>query len=120
MSRVLIVTDDERDRAQVHSALSIDGNQLIDHDDPRSAADRAAAEAAQVAVVNLRVGSMGGMAIARDFRARPQPVPVVLLLDREADTFLAGRSGAQGWVTKPYTAAALRAAIKTAIGSAAE
>jgi DNA-binding response OmpR family regulator len=44
-------------------------------------------------------------------------VPVVLLLDRQADTFLAGRSGADAWVTKPFTASALRAAIKTAMGA---
>lgn len=117
MSRVLIVTDDPHGRDRVHSALSFGGNELIDHPDPRSAADRASAEAADVAVVDLRVGSMGGFAITRDFRARKERVPVVLLLDREADTFLAGRSGADGWVTKPFTASALRAAIQTATRS---
>ena len=117
MSRVLIVSDDPHNRDRVHSVLSFDGNELIDHDDPRSAADRAAEESVDVAVVNLRVGSMGGMAITRDFRARQARVPVVLLLDRQADTFLAGRSGADAWVTKPFTASALRAAIKTATGA---
>jgi DNA-binding response OmpR family regulator len=117
MSRVLIVTDDPHNRDRVHSVLSIAGNELIDHDDPRSAADRATEEAVDVAVVSLQIGSMGGMAITRDFRARPERVPVVLLLDRQADTFLAGRSGADAWVTKPFTASALRAAIKTAVGA---
>ena len=117
MSRVLIVTNDERDRDQVHAALSFGGNELIDHQDPGSAADRAAEESVDVAVVELRVGSMGGMAIAREFRAHQERIPVVLLLDRQADTFLAGRSGAQAWVTKPFTAAALRAAISTALSS---
>ena len=117
MSRVLIVTDDPRDRDRVHSALSFGGNELIDHDDPESAADRAADESVDVAVVDLRVGSMGGMALSREFRARETRVPVVLLLDRQADTFLAGRSGADAWVTKPFTASALRAAVTTATGS---
>ena len=117
MSRVLIVTDDVRDRDQVHAALSLRGNELIDHEDPGTAADRAAKESVDVAVVDLQVGSMGGMAIARDFRAHDEQIPVVLLLDRQADTFLAGRSGAQAWVTKPFTAAALRAAISTATSS---
>ncbi len=117
MSRVLIVTDDVRDRDQVRAALSFGGNELIDHEDPGSAADRAATESVDVAVVDLQVGSMGGMAIARDFRAHGEKIPVVLLLDRQADTFLAGRSGAQAWVTKPFTAAALRAAISTATSS---
>ncbi len=115
MSRVLIVTDDPRERDRVHAVLSIHGNELIDHDDPGSAADRAAEEEADVAVVDLRVGSMGGMAITRDFRARAEHIPVVLLLDRQVDTFLAGRAGAAAWVTKPFTASALRAAIDSAV-----
>ncbi len=114
MSRVLIVTDDKRDRDQVHSALSVSGNELIDHPDPESAAARAAEESADVAVVDLQVGSMGGMAVARDFRSK-NDIPVVLLLDREADTFIAGRSGAKGWVTKPFTAAELRSVIENAV-----
>lgn len=117
MSRVLIVSGDSRDRARVHSALSVEGNELIDHAHPESAAQRAADDHADVAVVELRIGSMGGMAIARDFRAREERVPVVLLLDREADTFLAGRSGADAWVVKPFTASALRAAVSSATGA---
>ena len=117
MSRVLIVTDEPRHRDRLHSALSVDGNELIDHADPESAAVRAVEEEADVAVVDLRIGSMGGMAVARDFRAAEERVPVVLLLDRQADTFLAGRSGADAWVVRPFTASALRAAISSAIGA---
>lgn len=114
MPRVLIVTDDPHNRDRVHAALSLEGNELIDHEDPRSAAERAAEELADVAVVNLQIGSMGGVAVTRDFRARHPRVPVVLMLDRQADTFIAGRSGADAWVTKPFTASAIRAAISTA------
>lgn len=118
MSRILIVTDNARDRDRVHAALSIPGNELIDHDDPNTAADRAAETHADVAVVDLRLGSMGGMAVAREFRSRPERVPVVLLLDREVDTFLAGRSGADAWVVKPIEAAGLRAAVQSAAEAA--
>jgi DNA-binding response OmpR family regulator len=117
MPRILIVTDDPIVRARVHAALSIRGNDLIDHDDPETAAQRAADDRADVAVVDLRLGSMGGMAVARSFRARPERVPVVLLLDRQADTFLAGRSGADGWIIKPIEASVLRAAIASVAGA---
>lgn len=117
MSRVLIVSDDPRNRDRVHSALSFEGNELIDHTDPGTAAQRAEDDQADVAVVELRIGSMGGMALARDFRAREERVPVVLLLDRDVDTFLAGRSGADSWVVKPFTASALRAAVRYATGA---
>ena len=58
-------------------------------------------------LVDLQVGSMGGMAITRAVRDaftgtdRTAP-PVILLLDRDADAFLAGRSGAAAWVRKPF------------------
>ena len=60
---------------------------------------------------------MGGMAITRSIRELDEPTPVVMLLDREADAFLAGRSGASGWVVKPFSAFALRTAIADASGA---
>ena len=38
-------------------------------------------------------------------------IPIVLLLDRAADAFLAGRSGAQAWLRKPIDAFDLRAVL---------
>ena len=94
MSRVLVVADDPWVVSEVHAALSIGTNELIDHSDPSTAAVATGDESVDVAVVDLQVASMGGMAITRSIRDLREPVPVVLLLDREADTFLAGRSGA--------------------------
>ena len=111
MSRVLIVADDPWVVREVHAALSIGSTELIDHDDPATAAAAAIEHSVAAAVVDLQVASMGGMAIARSIRDSTEPVPVVLLLDREADTFLAGRSGANAWVVKPFTASALRSAV---------
>jgi DNA-binding response OmpR family regulator len=117
MSRILVVADEPWVRNEVHAALSIGANELIDHDDPETAASTAAETSADVAIVDLQVASMGGMALTRAMRDRVEPVPVVLLLDREADSFLANRAGASAWVTKPFTAAALRAAVETAAGA---
>ena len=49
---------------------------------------------------------MGGMATCMDLRleesgGRLPHVPVLMLLDRRADVFLARRAGADGWVVKP-------------------
>jgi AmiR/NasT family two-component response regulator len=44
-------------------------------------------------------------------------VPVVLLLDRNADAFIAKRAGAAAWVRKPFTAFELRSAVAAAIGT---
>ncbi len=116
MSRVLVVANDPWVVSEVHAALSIGSTELINHDDPATAAAAAIEHSVDAAVVDLQVASMGGMAITRSIRDSADPVPVVLLLDREADTFLAGRSGADAWVVKPFTASALR----TAVASVAE
>lgn len=118
MSRVLLVADDPWVVSEVHASLSIGTNELVDHSDPSTAAAVAGDESVDVAVVDLQVGSMGGMAITRSIRDLEDPVPVVLLLDREADTFLAGRSGATAWVVKPFTSSALRTAVSRASGDA--
>ena len=118
MSRVLVVTDELWVRNEVHAALSIGTNELIDHDDPATAAATATAESVDAAIVDLQVSSMGGMAVTRSIRDSEHPVPVIILLDREADTFLAGRSGATAWITKPFTASALRSTVAGVTGAA--
>lgn len=118
MSRVLVVADEPWVVNQVHSALSIGENELIDHADPSTVPAAINDESATVAIVDLQVGSMGGMAITRSIRSLENPIPVIMLLDREADTFLAGRSGADAWVVKPFTASALRAAVSDVRGAA--
>jgi len=102
----------------VHSALSIDDNELVDHSDPETAAAAVENGDFDVAVVDLQIASMGGFAVTRSIRDTDNPIPVVLLLDREADVFLAGRAGASAWVVKPFTASALRAAITDVTGAA--
>jgi DNA-binding response OmpR family regulator len=118
MSRVLVVADDPWVVSEVHAALSIGTNELIDHHDPSTAAMAVEDESVEVAVVDLQVASMGGMAITRSIRSLENPVPVVLLLDREADAFLAGRSGASAWVVKPFSSSELRSAVADATGNA--
>lgn len=91
--------------------------EIVVLDDPRRAVERiATGEMGSIVVVDMQVGSMGGMAICRAIReeraARSvSPLPVVLLLDRQADAFLARRTGAAGWVLKPFTAFQLRSVL---------
>ena len=60
-------------------------------------------------VLDLQIGNMGGIAACLHLRheagaGRLPDVPVLMLLDRQADVFLAKRSGADGWVVKPLDA----------------
>jgi two-component system nitrate/nitrite response regulator NarL len=68
-----------------------------------------------LAVIDLQVGSMGGMAIAMALRLDESGgllphVKVLMLLDRAADIYLAQRSGAEGWLIKPLDALRLKRA----------
>jgi DNA-binding response OmpR family regulator len=71
-----------------------------------------------VGIFDLQIGSMGGMAVTLALRldesagAVPH-VPVLMLLDRVADTHLARRSGADGWLVKPLDPLRLLRAVRT-------
>ena len=121
-SRIIVVADEEWTRNDVHAALTEPDYALTDHEDPTTVGEALASEKPDLVVVDLQVGSMGGMAIARQLHqqaalAGEKEVPVVMLLDRSADDFLAKRSGVAGWVTKPFTAHEIRTAVERAIGS---
>lgn len=124
MPRVLVVADEPWITNEVHATLTGRDFELIDHADPATAADSAVAESADVVVVDLQVDAMGGMAITRAVREatgdRDSPgLPVVLLLDRSADGFLAKRAGAAAWLTKPFTSHQMQAAVGAALASRA-
>lgn len=66
-------------------------------------------------VLDLQIGNMGGMAACMDLRleygaGRLPDVAVLMLLDRDADVFLARRADADGWLVKPLDAFRLRRA----------
>ena len=124
MPKVLVVADTPWVRNDVHAALSTPGWELVDHEDPPTVPRAAHRSGVDAAVIDMQVKTMGGMAITRALKEAEHvdgidPVPVVLLLDRAADAFLAKRAGAAGWVKKPFTAAELRSALSLAMGAAA-
>jgi DNA-binding response OmpR family regulator len=119
MPRVLVVTDEPWIRNEVHAALADPGFVLVDHADPASVPETVRSEAIDLVLADLQVGNMGGMAVTRALRGDTEinggdVTPVVLLLDRSADAFLARRAGATGWITKPFTAHDLRRALEQA------
>ena len=82
----------------------------------RDVTDVVKARTPDLAILDLQSGSMGGMAVAMNLRldessgALPH-VPVLMLLDRTADVFLARRSGADGWLIKPLDALKIQRAV---------
>lgn len=76
-----------------------------------------------VAVIDMQVGSMGGVAITMAARldesvGKHARVPVVLLLDREADVYLTGRCDADAYLIKPINALHLTRTVREIVGGA--
>jgi DNA-binding response OmpR family regulator len=68
-------------------------------------------------ILDMQIGNLGGIATCLDIRLeegkdRLPPTPVLMLLDRDADLFLAKRSQADGWLFKPIDAFRLRRAAQ--------
>ena len=68
-------------------------------------------------ILDLQIGNMGGMAaslaIKEDLDHKGlSETPVMILLDRTDDTFLARRSDADGWLVKPVDPVRLRRAAE--------
>jgi DNA-binding response OmpR family regulator len=74
------------------------------------------ARPAGLVIADMQIGAMGGVAVAFDVKleadaGRLEPCPVLLILDRRPDVFMARRSGAEGWVVKPLDPIRLRTAV---------
>lgn len=75
-----------------------------------------------VVVVDLQIANMGGMAVVMDLRleesaGRLPRVPVLLLLDREADRFLARSSRADAILLKPVDPGTMRRTVRQLIAA---
>jgi DNA-binding response OmpR family regulator len=114
MTRVLLVTDADWVRNAVNASLTLGVWEVAEADDPSAVLDMARESAFDVVIVDMQVGSMGGMAVIRALTselAEDEQPWTALLLDRKADEFLARRAGADVSIVKPFTAQELRGAL---------
>jgi len=113
---VLICSDAEWLHEEVRSVLSAAGaNSRSVYQGP-AVLPAVQKELPDLVVLDFQVGNMGGMATCLELRleetaGRLARVPVLMLLDRRADVFLARRADAQGWVVKPLDPLRLRKAV---------
>lgn len=113
---ILIATDAQWVLNEVQAALDSPSTTFEVVTNGRDVARRVKEQLPDIAILDLQVGSMGGMAITMDLRLDESGgtlphVPILMLLDRTADVHLARRSGADGWTIKPLDALRLRKAV---------
>ena len=124
MTTVLIATDSDAVAEQVSAALGSDENAVLR---VRSGADVLPAvkdHLPDLVLLDLQIGNMGGVATCLELHneagaGRIDQQRVILLLDREADVFLAGRSQADGWLVKPMDPFRLRRAADAVLAGSA-
>ena len=122
MPTVLVASDANWVRDHVRAALCGPGFELIEVERGRDVRGAVAEHEPDLVVVDLQIANMGGMAVSLDLRleesgGRLPHVPILLLLDREADRFLARRSAADAMLVKPIDAGTLRRTVKTLLAA---
>ncbi len=121
MAELLIASDAEWVRDEVKAALT--DPDVVVREVTRGAQVLPAVRdrVPDLVVLDLQIGKMGGMATCLDLRleegsGRLPHVPVLMLLDRRADVFLARRANAEGWVVKPLDPIRLGRAVQALLG----
>lgn len=114
---MLIATDTDAVADEVDAAIADETTTVIRVRAGADVADAVDVHEPAIVVLDLQIGNMGGMAVAMHLRAesnmgRLPDAAILMLLDREADTFLAKRSDVDGWLIKPLDSFRLRRAAK--------
>jgi DNA-binding response OmpR family regulator len=118
---ILIATDSAAVYDEVRSIVGGPGTTVRWVNRGAAVRDSMNAQPADLAIVDSQIGTMGGIAVALDLRleadaGRLDPRPVLLVLDRRPDVFMARRSGAEGWILKPLDPIRLRKAVAALLG----
>ncbi len=115
---ILVATDADYVVDDVTAALSGPDVSFTVVRDGRSVSKVVEGRTPDLAILDLQIGSMGGMAVTMDLRLDESAgvvphIRVLMLLDRVADVHLAKRCGAEAWLIKPVDSFTLK---RTALG----
>lgn len=120
-SGVLVVTDEPALGREAELAFPVEFDVVVVRD-AREAWAELAAWTPAVVVVDLLSGSAGGFALGRDMSQdrRLAEVPILMLLDRRQDEWLARQAGAAATLTKPADPAELARSALDLVGANAK
>jgi DNA-binding response OmpR family regulator len=124
VATVLVAADGAWIRNQVRTALTGPDLELIEVDRGQEVRDVVAGRHVDLVILDLQIANMGGVAVAIDLHLeasaeRLPNVPILLLLDREHDRFLAKRAAADAELVKPIDPGTLRRTVKHLLGQRA-
>jgi DNA-binding response OmpR family regulator len=114
--RIMVVDDDATLADVVGRYLIRDGHQVERVQDGRTALRRVAEEPPDLVILDLMLPSIDGLEVCRQLRAR-WPIPVVMLtaLGEETDRVVGFESGADDYVTKPFSPRELALRVRSVL-----
>ncbi|MGH9082871.1 MAG: response regulator [Acidimicrobiales bacterium] len=117
MATVLVASDAPSVRRKVAAVTSGPDTEVVEASSGPAVVARVRDDPPDLVIVDMQMGNMGGMAVCLELRLDESyldlpHVPVLMLLDRRPDVFLARRSSAEGWLVKPLDPLRLRRATR--------
>jgi DNA-binding NarL/FixJ family response regulator len=114
--KILLVADAQVVLDELRSVVDDGVNEIDELRSGEAVREYAAADPPDLVIADSQVQNMGGFAICSDLKleesgGRIPPVPVLILLDRRADVFLARRCLAEGFLVKPLDPIRLERAV---------
>jgi DNA-binding response OmpR family regulator len=118
----VVAADGKWIRDQVRAALASSETEVVEVTSGQDVRGAVAEHAPDLVVLDMQIGNMGGVATAIDLHleadaGRVPDARILLLLDREADKFLAKRAAADAELVKPLDAGTLRRTMKRLLGA---
>ena len=118
---IVVATDAAWVLDELRAALEAPDTTFTICSDGRAVTEAVRTQTPDIAVLDLQIGTMGGMAVTMQLRLDESSgllphVPVLMLLGRSADIHLARRSAADGWLIKPLDALRIRRAVAAVAG----
>lgn len=113
---ILVVSDDPDVADEARFGLGGDLESVVT-DDARSAWDVLGSLTPAAVVVDLMTGKAGGFALGRDMSQvdRLARIPIVMLIDRDQDAWLAREGGARTTLRKPLGPGALARTVSSVL-----
>lgn len=114
---IFVVSDDSEVAEEVGFSLPSDV-EVVTAIDARGASEVLDRITPAVVIVDLMTGRAGGFALARDMSQTPRlsAIPIIMLIERDQDRWLAGRAGAARILRKPVQGPELLDSILSVLG----
>ena len=113
MTKVLLATDSDDLAEEAFAALETEGTTVTRVHRGKDVRGIAAEIEPDLVILDLQIGNMGGVATSLDLRheidaGRMKPMMIMMLLDRQVDTWIASEAKVDADLVKPLDAFQLR------------